>query len=453
MASHRPSSIPSPTKFDRQITPLGRNITQPAGTSGGANRIPAPASRTDATSIQQPNRSLHRQPSHSTAVPSKLAAPSSSSAIGTRQTSRIAAPGSSRVQNAPRDVQTTGRQRPMSMYAPKPIATLQQATAAKEELSKPVVASKMPPPSNGRPALTHSRSRSVTTMPAVGAAKVQQSAASTRLPPPNKPDFNMYQQHYSPRKPAALTPIQIDSGTEVNNSVVRLQDELLQMTMLANAGQRKVSKMESEMSKRLKKQERAIQQSFDDIRDEKLEVSRILNRRDLAEWLKSVEADGLTLTEKVQTLSDCIRAVGSISTPGGKLIRAIDAFETWLEDAYEILRQPQSAQERGFFFVEPLPAEWHDTVASSTRRLLECKKGFELLGSAESSSGIGRVLGAHKAQVSILLEELRCAEELESMVVKEQHDRCQIDIADLLSESVDAIGTRPAAWEASIGIC
>lgn len=446
MNSSRPTSIPSPIKGDKIRPPEAKHVPASAGFATDSRINPGNITGRVPERVNKDLRSLQQQ--NITSVPRKLAGPSRSASL--RQPSKTGIPRTGSVQDGSKESKLFQRPRPLSVHLP---STTEETTKAPKTIGR--YANE---PTNGatgtRPSAPtqHSRSRSVTTIGGPSFTKPP-SVGATRGGPilRPKPQFTTYQQHFSPRKP---TPTPVASSEPVLNSADetetnKLQDELLQLQLLANVGHRNLRLQRSSTTEVLQRQRESTEKLLNNLNLSEAEVASASNRKALGQWLLSEDASDVT--RKSKELSSCVHSLQELSSPSGRASRILNEFDAWLIHVRHLWDSREKAAQDVLGFVQPLSASWKDDLAVLLRQLLQIMSRLESLGEAEASSAIGRVLAAHRGHTMCLLDELQCAKDLETSIIEAERQWGDSEVRDLLERQEECYLSinmnTPAAWQ------
>ena len=300
--------------------------------------------------------------------------------------------------------------------------------------------------------LQHSRSRSVANNSASDPTRSQLGISRFQPGPTSKPEFSTFQQHFTPKKtsvPQTNTQIQTVSHDQYLDTV-RLQDELLQLELLAKCGRNNVRQSRVRLLKKTQAKRGSIEQENDTLLNEQFVLACTRNSHELARWMGADPLGRDSAKEAVVTLAASIKNVTDLTSGSGRAARTLDEIEHWLLESCTRWDDKISGRHMHGPFVRALDPEWFENAAISIRSLSQCKSELEVLGSADGSTGIGRMIDAHRNLVSLFLDELWLSEQLAKLVVQREHQYQRAGIAgilegaeDLLSHSVDTRG----AWE------
>ena len=443
MASQLSSRIPSPTKSSAR-RPIAAPTADPTAvrTHSGAENIQKP-SRVTGSTTDGKARPVHRIPGH--AVPTKISQPQRTVSVK-GPSSKLAAPMNTRTPSQDSGPKYLAHSRSTS-HSTRLAATgrdvdtavgprgLQNSTAMLESHS-----SRLP----------HSRSRSVANNNASDPTRLQLGTGRFQSGPASKPDFSTFQQHFTPKKtsiPQTNTQIQTVSHEQYLD-IVRLQDELLQLGLLAECARDNVRQSKVRILNKTRERRCSIERENEALLKEQITLASIQNSHELAKWMDAIPLGRESSKEAVGTLAASIQSVTDLTSGSGRAARTIDDFEHWLQESCK--RWENKISRRHMDFVQALRPDWFENAAISIRNLSRCKSDLEVLGSADASTGIGRIINAHKNLVSLFLDELLLSEQLAKLVVQREHSYQGAGIAgilegaeDLLSGSKDTTG----AWE------
>ena len=269
-------------------------------------------------------------------------------------------------------------------------------------------------------------------------------AAPTNNPPSVRPHFSTYQQHYTPKKSfraptQAVHHINPDNTPEKSTSVelARLEDEAFQLSVLHSSSYATQRSWEQGAEAKLRQlYDNVDRRQKDVLETEQLEVTNG-NLTGLAAW---VDEGSVASCDKIQTLSECIRDVSSLTRPDGLIERVVEQFQSWFKFANDIKnsRTARSADHQDMFTcIQPLEHRWRDQAEDALYKLEVCQRQLESLGPADESAAIGKLLHIHKHVVSDMSIEIESMVNLEKVVMHQEKQWRGETISRLLRSTDD----------------
>lgn len=300
--------------------------------------------------------------------------------------------------------------------------------------------------------LQHSRSRSVANNNASDPTRSQLATSRFQPGPTSKPEFSTFQHHYTPKKtsiPQTNTQIQTVSHDQYLD-IVRLQGELLQLGLLAKCGRDNVRQSRVRLLNKTRAERGSIERDNEALLREQFVLACTRNSHELARWMDANLLGRDSSKEAVVTLAASIKNVTDLTSGSGRAARTLDDFEHWLKESCTTWDDKISGRHMEEPFVQALGPEWFENAAISIRSLSQCKSELEVLGGADISTGIGRMIDAHQNLVSLFLDELWLSEQLAKLVVQREHQHQRTGIAAILEGAEDVLshsGDTKGAWE------
>ena len=259
----------------------------------------------------------------------------------------------------------------------------------------------------------------------------------------SKPPFSALQQHFSqkndPKSSHKQGPSQLDQDSEstiTNTRQRQLQMELAQLHLMHRSSHQ--VQQEWQESARM-----SLQKRFDDLHtrhEEMKEIARqqktLLNQIALAEWCQGIPS--MSITEKVQQVSQNITDLQCLLEPQGKYTRVLAVFESWFAGAKRIqgLRlHTDDSGARGLTLIDGIGDGWKAEAMVLERELTYCLRELRAFGEIREASSLGRMLSLHKALVSNLLEELDEIQWIESELMEREGTWMELTI-DKLSTTI-----------------
>jgi len=176
------------------------------------------------------------------------------------------------------------------------------------------------------------------------------SHSTSRVMPTLKPQFNNYQQHFSPKKPKqptaksfstiATTADQRESADAP--SLVEdhpLKVELLQLALVYEGSEKGLNKYKASIRSDAERRYGQVALLYGTVSKLERDHQQAMSTSVLKEWLLASElrSEG----RDVQVLSNCIEQLELLINPSGQLTRSLDKYEVWFRSVTEILRERQ----------------------------------------------------------------------------------------------------------------
>ncbi|KAK3701668.1 hypothetical protein LTR37_015320 [Vermiconidia calcicola] len=272
----------------------------------------------------------------------------------------------------------------------------------------------------------------------------------SQMPPPTmRPNFNTYQQHYSPVKSAlpkapvppskAVKPAATaDTDLAMTFDVTMQQIELLQLSLLHQASSKCMRDYTTSAKQKLGRKHTRLRKDYESLRATELVHQRVANLSALEIWCR----DPGMLVENLQILSLVYSDLTALMEEGSRHGDVVSIFELWMNDA--------EALEPGTF-IQPLPDDWKAAHASICLKLRSTQRNLGVLPPAHASgdegSAIEMVLKGCKTLVDGMLKELEIMVRLERELLAREKTRIEEDVKALV---LDDVGMQPIwvpAWQ------
>ncbi|KAK5171830.1 uncharacterized protein LTR77_003466 [Saxophila tyrrhenica] len=261
---------------------------------------------------------------------------------------------------------------------------------------------------------------------------------SQMMPPPARPAFSTYQQHYSPAK-AALPKPPVPSGKapkptsapessmDMTFDVAKQQIELLQLSLMHQASSKCMQEYTASARRKLGKKHTKLRKDYEGIRATELVQQRTANLSALETWCR----DPSMLVENLQILSLVYSDLTSLIGDGSRHADMVSMFELWMNEA--------EAPEAGTF-LQPLPDDWRTAHASLALKLRSVQRNLRVLpppsDTSDSSSGLAVVLKGCETLVDGMLRELEMMMKLEKELLTRDRSRLEEDVKVLVLDDL-----------------
>ncbi|KAL4782966.1 hypothetical protein BJX76DRAFT_331409 [Aspergillus varians] len=314
----------------------------------------------------------------------------------------------------------------------------------------------------------HTRHKSQTVTPASNPVL----APSAPTTPRSRNQFSTYQHHFSPKKtpkpPSPKPPANTSSDQAPSlipsswPEIAGLQTELLQLSLLHQAGWQRNDEWERDAEAQLRTKYDSVSGDYKAILDVEKDSQRKLNGQALQYWLKnSREHNGQQgFAEQVQRLSQVAQEVYDASdNHGGRYTMAILEFESWLQKVEQV-QEARIAHEGDDCdgFIHPIHREWReDTNALIMKLQLASRQlqSLDILGYGEVEALDGSALFRTAQNLGELIrqmvEELSIIRRIEADIAKSETTRVS-QLAQQLVEmqpQEDPVIPRTGLWTRS----
>ncbi|KAK3719455.1 hypothetical protein LTR37_004313 [Vermiconidia calcicola] len=272
----------------------------------------------------------------------------------------------------------------------------------------------------------------------------------SQMPPPTmRPNFNTYQQHYSPVKSAlpkaplppskAVKPAATaDSDLAMTFDITMQQIELLQLSLLHQASNKCMREYTTSAKQKLGRKHTRLRKDYEGLRATELVHQRIINLSALEAWCR----DPGLLVENLQILSLVYSDLTALMEEGSRHGDVVSIFELWMNDA----EAPESGT-----FVQPLPDDWKAAHASLSLKLRSIQRNLGVLppahASGEEGAAIEMVLKSCKTLVDGMLKELEVMVRLEKELLAREKTRIEEEVKALVLDDVGMQSIWVPAWQ------
>ncbi|KAI1980047.1 hypothetical protein LOZ53_006039, partial [Ophidiomyces ophidiicola] len=289
-----------------------------------------------------------------------------------------------------------------------------------------------------------------------GAAKNAPAESASRAA---KPSFNMYQQHYSPKKSAPKAAVGSVSTVAAGDSNVMqalpphippLQVELLQLLLLHAEGLQAKRKWEASMDAKCRELHSSVVKTYQSVLATERAVQRDRNVAALEQFAGDVHACNgrYDFATQIQMLSRVIQEVSDLTqSRDGRYNVVIQEFEEWSAHVNEV-KQNRMRKTGELQFIDPLRDGWRNDVAALSAKLELCSRELDCVEirtatttqgddrSGYHASALARAVTGHRELIRSMIDELDVIAKIESEVTMMERswvtrtvDSLRIDIA------------------------
>ncbi|RMY92596.1 hypothetical protein D0861_02377 [Hortaea werneckii] len=280
----------------------------------------------------------------------------------------------------------------------------------------------------------------------------RQSSRRSQMPPPSRPAFNTFQQHYSPAKsalpkppiPMSRAPSTVagaEEETTITAEVARQQLELLQLSLFHQQSTEALRGYEKSAQKKLSGKQVKLRKDHEAIRSIEMEQQRVANLKALDAWCH----DPALLTEHLHVLNKMYNELAAFIEQGSRYYWLADQFEAWIDAS----QAPSPGS-----FVEPLLPEWHKTHTSLSLRLRALQRDLDMLPppprNSETPSSLEMLINSCRELHGGMLKELEMMTKLERCILDQEKRRVEEEVMDIApDDTLTAATKRPwtPAWQ------
>ena len=302
-----------------------------------------------------------------------------------------------------------------------------------------------------------------------------------------KPQFNTFQQHYSPRKPSkpsssttatAKTVSPPDPDLLLASSrpeIAALQTELLQLHLTHSSSIQTQTQWKISAEKQLQQRYKSVAGTYRSVLSSERDAQRHINikaLRDLSDNSNRHSGGRHDFTEQLQILSRTVQDVADLTDPrGGRYTSVLREFEEWIE-GFNRLRGDGNLQHDADVtadFIAPIGRDWQAEISRLNTKLDLCLRDLQSLDvdieheqknrddgesvSSSSSSALCRAVRGHTALVFSMIEELETIWKIEAEVVRVERERVReaVDRIVIVEEGHGGVDgnnrTRQGIWK------
>lgn len=279
----------------------------------------------------------------------------------------------------------------------------------------------------------------------------------------SRPQFSTYQQHYSPKKPTK--PPTPTPGAAAGSDglllpaswpdIAALQTELLQLSLFHSNSLQRDADWKAESEACLRKKYNDVAGQYRSVLGEEKQSQSQLNAHALDRWLQNCrDCPGPHgFPEQIQVLSQVLQDISDLVASGasGRYSRAVEAFETWFEEAETVrLLRASSGTVDGDVFIDPLDQSWKTEVHALNLKLEHCARqlqNLDILGFGEverlEQSALARVTHGLTESITLMMQEIRAMRALEAGLVRAEREavrRAATELAGPLERSAPRVG-------------
>ncbi|KAJ9657833.1 hypothetical protein H2201_008046 [Coniosporium apollinis] len=270
--------------------------------------------------------------------------------------------------------------------------------------------------------------------------------SASDVPNLSRPAFSTLQQHFSPKKSTApKPPIPTSSAhpaasiaastagandTASSTPTLRLQAELLQLHLLHTSSASTLQQWTQSAERALHTRFNAVGAQWKRMRQREREATEQNNLRALLEWGRTGNASfGGGLGEKVSVLGGVLQELWLLTDGGGgggRYVRLVGGFESWLAWVQEIWEKREKGGEEGEdgggvelvgAVADGLGDAWKEENRALERRLGMLQREMEGLADPAEGSDVERVVRNCRILLQGCLEELKVMRDVEAEVV------------------------------------
>jgi len=252
-------------------------------------------------------------------------------------------------------------------------------------------------------------------------------AASGKKTTP-KPEFDVSQQHYSPKK--AERHLGVRSAASGDNragqhetlgqraEAVHLQDELLQLSLVHEKSGESLRLFEASIKSRLRREFADVERQRHQVKTLERVRQEKVNAVALKDWLEN--ENGYSGQQKLQILGSSMEELDDLAKTGGAFEKLMDDFDQWHTNVASIIQARTG--EGTVHFVERMAPSWSDSASSLYHQLMVCVKSLDILRSDQEAGAIAAVLNLHSLLAHRMMEEIQTCREVETGILRHEQD-------------------------------
>nr|POE77507.1 hypothetical protein CFP56_09154 [Quercus suber] len=267
-------------------------------------------------------------------------------------------------------------------------------------------------------------------------------AVRSQMPGLARPQFNTFQQHYSPAKSALpkppipsvraskAMPSSLPPDEEMAGDMSRVQIELLQLSLLHQVSLVAAREYDASAKRKLGRRHAKLKNDYEDIRAAELEHRRHINFVALNAWC----SDQALLVESLHVLSRVHTTLANLLEPDSRYSDLVATFAAWIDDAdsaYDGVRPG---------FASSLPEVWRQTHTSLALKLRALHRELDSLPPAPrewergETSSLAALLGDCRTLLEGMLKELEVMVKLEKETVQRERAKVEAEVEALALE-------------------
>lgn len=281
------------------------------------------------------------------------------------------------------------------------------------------------------------------------------------MPPPSRPAFSTFQQHYSPAKSALPKPpvptsrhakpaVTAEEDTTVTFEVAKQQVELLQLSLLHETSSKTLQQYLHSAHRKIGKNHAKLRKELSSILAAETEHQRAANLEMLHSWCP----DPGYLVENLQTLARMHRDITALTDQGSRYNDVLNHFESWIASA-EATMQGEASE-----FINTLPHHWREAHASVALKVRSLQREMGVLpplpsgsSSGEEDTSLERLVRSCRTLIDGILRELDMMEKLEREILAREKSRIDIAVGAMRLDDpgVDEASKWVPAWQSTRG--
>ncbi|CZT17018.1 uncharacterized protein RCC_02850 [Ramularia collo-cygni] len=276
-------------------------------------------------------------------------------------------------------------------------------------------------------------------------------SSRTQMPPPSRPTFSTYQQHYSPAKTALPKPPipavkatkpaapSVEDEIPITFDIALEQIELLQLSLLHESSAKALIEFEASAKKQLSARHTKLSREYDGIRAHEQRRRRFVNLTTLESW----GADPALLAEHLQTVVRVVSDLRGHTEAGSRYSEMTGTFEKWATDAESFLMDEKSPANA----TEALPDSWRATHTALSLKLRAIQRDLSTLPPLPPNEepdivpSIQVLMQSCSSLVDGILKELELMTKIQKEVLQRGKERIDEQISALVS-STDVTGEK-----------
>ena len=282
------------------------------------------------------------------------------------------------------------------------------------------------------------------------------------MPPPSRPTFSTFQQHYSPAKSALPKPPVPSSrhtktasiaeeDSTITFEVAEQQVELLQLSLLHQSSTKTSKQYLDSAYRRLGQKHARIRKELNSIIAAESEHQKHANLEALYAWCP----DPAFLLENLQTLARVHHDVCAMTDPGSRYAEVLETFEAWIAAGES---RTATAPDRTNLFLDALPDRWREGHASVALKARAMQRELVTLPPLPTGMGaddaedtattsLETLMRTCKTLVDRTLKEMDMMDKLEKELLSREKTRIERAVMDAdLHAIISAAAGKQESW-------
>ena len=265
----------------------------------------------------------------------------------------------------------------------------------------------------------------------------------------------------------AVRPASVDRVIPTTE-VIRLQDELLQLSVVYEKSAATLQEYERSIRSQLRTKFEDVGKQFSALTSVQCDRQVRANAHAVSQWLENERrSEGVALagSETLLVLAHCLGDLQQVSKENGPLDVALKIFDEWCiyassrrstRNADDFLNGVNGDEEG--CFIRPIHAvapQWSALVSSVQDGVTACAASLGELQRPPESSSIGLLIKMHSTLAEQILQEIKGCRSIEELIVREEREWIETAVEAALQDlelrhtvNASSAGVRRGIWEA-----